>query len=62
MEGIGLVAQSARAGGERAAARLAAIQPDRFELLRAAALGGDVPAVARRTTLGRLDISARGLD
>jgi hypothetical protein len=37
VERIGLVAQSARAGRESAAARPAAIQPDRFELLGAAA-------------------------
>ena len=55
VERIGFVAQSARAGSEGAAARLAAIQPDCFELLGAAALGRDAPAVAGRTALGRLD-------
>jgi hypothetical protein len=54
VERIGLVAQSARTGGEGAAARLAAIQPDRFEFLGATAFRGDPPAVAGRAALGRL--------
>jgi hypothetical protein len=55
VERIGLVAQSAGAGSESAAARPAAIQPDRFKLLGAAAPRGYAPAVAGRAALGRLD-------
>ena len=55
MKRISLVAQSARAGRESPAARPAAIQPDRFELLGAAALRDDASAVASRAALGRLD-------
>ena len=54
VEGIGFVAQRARAGREGAAARPASIQPDRFEFLGAAAPGRDPPAVAGRAALGRL--------
>ena len=55
VERIGFVAQSAGAGRKSAVARLAAIQPDRFELLGTAALRSDVPTAAGRTALRRLD-------
>lgn len=55
VEGIGLVAQSARSGRESTVARLAAIEPDRFEFLGAAAPGRDGPAAAGRAALGRFD-------
>jgi len=55
VEGVGLVAQSARSGRESAVAGLASIQPDRFELLGAAAPGRDGPAAAGRAALGRFD-------
>jgi hypothetical protein len=61
MERIGLVADCARARCKGATAGPAAIQPDRFELLGAAALRSDAPAVAGWTALGRLDGGERGL-
>ena len=60
MEWIGFVAQRARARRKDAAARLAAIDADRFELLDAAAFGNDPAAVAGRATLRRLDRRALG--